>query len=248
MAISFERMYPPSHPAEGPAYWLLFRGSDLVVQEQDVGLTLLKINNGAGIPFEPGAVLFLGMLNGMACMAGEIDAECPLPPGLRAVNIRTLFDHLDETAYSAVGYASHVLRWQRDSRYCPVCGHAQGELAEQWVRQCPQCGFTAYPLVSPAILVLVHDGPRVLLVHKPGWGARFSIVAGFVEPAETLEQCVQREVREEVGVDITDITYISSQPWPFPHQLMIGFLALYASGEIHPDQREVDQAAWSTSC
>ena len=180
----------------------------------------------------------------MACLAGEIDSEHELPPGWRVVGIRTLFDHLDETTYGLVGYAAHILRWQRDSRFCPVCGHPMGPLADEWMRQCTHCDYSAYPPVSPAILVLIHDGPRVLLVHKPGWGSRFSIVAGFVGPAESLEQCVRREVCEEVGVDITDITYVSSQPWPFPHQLMIGYMARYVGGELCPDQKEIDQAAW----
>ncbi len=246
--MSFERMYPPSRPADGPAVWLLFRGGDLVVQEQGTRLALLKIDEAAiasvSAPLQAGAALFLGTLHGMPCMAGEFDSEQPLPPGWRAVGIRTLFDYLDEIDYAAVGYAAHILRWQRDSRFCPVCGHAMGPFAEEWMRQCTHCDYTAYPPVSPAILVLVHDGPRVLLVHKPGWGARFSIVAGVVEPAESLEQCVRREVREEVGVEITDITYVDSQPWPFPHQLMIGFMARYAGGTICPDQQEIDQAAW----
>jgi len=114
------------------------------------------------------------------------------------------------------------------------------------MRQCPNCGYIGYPPVTPAILVLVHDGPRVLLAHKSGWGTMHSIIAGFVVPGESLEECVQREVKEAVGVEITDITYVSSQPWPFPHQLMVGFMARYVSGEICPDQTEIDQAAFVT--
>src|SRR5262249_47391994 len=154
-------------------------------------------------PLEPGPVLFLGTLNGTPCLACEINAESAVPEGWRAVGIRTLFDYLDEDTYGAVGYASHILRWQRDSNFCPVCGQALGELSEQWMRQCTHCEYIGYPPVITAILVLVHDGPNVLLVHKPGWGARFSIIAGFVEPGESLERCVQREVLEEVGVEIT---------------------------------------------
>jgi NAD+ diphosphatase len=117
-------------------------------------------------------------------------------------------------------------------------------LSGGWGRQCPNCDHITYPPVTPAILVLVHDGENVLLVHKPDWGKRYSIIAGFVEPGESLEGCVQREVREEVNVEVSDIRYIGSQPWPFPHQLMVGFTARYVLGEIRPDQQELDRAAW----
>ncbi len=197
MATGFQRMYPPSRPMPGPAFWLLFRGNDVLVQEQDTDLTLLLLDDTA-----------------------------------------------DDDAYGVVGYASHILDWQRNSRFCPVCGNELDALSEEWMRKCSNCDYMGFPPVSPAILVLVHDGPRVLLAHKPGWGKRFSIVAGFVGPGESLEQCVQREVAEEVGVEIADITYISSQPWPFPHQIMIGFMARYVSGDICPDQKEIDEAAW----
>jgi NAD+ diphosphatase len=214
------------------------------VQGQDTNPTLLLLDEAAVAPVEPDSVLFIGTLNGTPCMAGEVSLERELPTGWRAVGIRTLFDYLDEDAYGVVGYASHVLDWQRNGRFCPVCGNELGALSEEWMRQCSNCGYMGFPPVSPAILVLVHEGPRVLLAHKPGWGKRFSIVAGFVGPGESLEQCVEREVAEEVGVEIADIIYISSQPWPFPHQIMIGFMARYVSGEICPDQKEIDEAAW----
>lgn len=244
MTTSFERKYPPSRPTPGPAYWFLFRGHDLLVQEQGGGLTLPLLDEAAAASLSPGAVLFLGTLAGVPCLACEVAANMAVPTGWRAVGIRELFGHLDDHEYSVVGYASHVLGWQRDSHFCPVCGHQLGELGEGWMRQCTNCDYIGYPLVSPAILALVHDGSNVLLVHKPGWGARFSIVAGFVEPGESLEQCVQREILEEVGVEVTDVTYVSSQPWPFPHQLMIGFTARYTGGQIRPDQTEIDQAGW----
>jgi NAD+ diphosphatase len=244
MATSFQRAYPPSRATSGPAFWLAFRGNELLVQERDASLALLRLEEADIVPLEPSGVLFLGTLGDTPCLACEVSAEQTVPAGWRSVGIRMLFDHLDEATYSVVGYAAHILRWQKDSRFCPVCGHLLGEFSEQWMRQCTNCDYIGYPPVTPAVLVLVHDGPRVLLAHKPGWGSRYSIIAGFVEPGESLEQCVQREVMEEVGVSISDITYVSSQPWPFPHQLMVGFMARYVSGEICPDQKEIDEAAW----
>src|SRR2546426_1176752 len=148
MTTSFQRMYPPSRPTPGQAYWLLFRGNEILVQEQDARLTLPLVDESAQAPLDPGAVLFLGMLNGAPCLAGEVSAERPVPTGWRAVGIRELFGHLPDDTYGAVGYASHILRWQRDSRFCPVCGHTLGELGEQWMRQCTNCDYIGYPLVS----------------------------------------------------------------------------------------------------
>ena len=245
MNAPFQRLYPPARPQIGPAYWLLFCGHDLLVQEEKDGtISLPLVDEEVVSHFAPGAVLFLGTLNNMPCMAGEVNAEHLVPDGWRTVDIRGLYDHLDEASYVAVGYASQILRWQRSSRFCPVCGQPLAGLGEQWMRQCSNCNHIGYPPVTPAILLLIHDGPKILLAHKPGWGARYSIIAGFVEPGETLEACAQREAFEEVGVQVTDVTYISNQPWPFPHQLMVGFMARYVGGEITPDQIEIDKAAW----
>src|SRR5260221_7597114 len=134
MTTSFQRRYPPSSPTPGPAHWLLFRGNEILVQ--GAGLALPLIDEAAVALLDPDAILFLGTLNGVPCLAGEVSAERGIPAGWRAVGIRELFGHLDDDAYGVVGYAAHVLRWQRDSRFCPVCGQHLGELGEQWMRQC----------------------------------------------------------------------------------------------------------------
>jgi len=120
-----------------------------------------------------------------------------------------------------------------------------GDLGAEWSRKCTVCGHERYPQVCPALLILVHDGgDGILMAHKPGWGERYSIFAGFVLPGESLEECVHREVDEEAGVLVGDLEYSGSQPWPFPHQLMIGFRAKYLSGDIRIDQLELDDARW----
>jgi NAD+ diphosphatase len=244
MTVPFQRAYPPAHPLPGLAFWFPFRENKILVREQESRLALIQGDETTLAPLEPGAILYLGMLNGIPCLASEVSAQRPLPAGWRATDIRGLFGQLDDSAYSVAGYASHLLQWQKMNRHCPVCGLPLEESLEQWARRCPTNHYIGYPTVTPAILVLVHDGERVLLAHKPGWGSRYSIIAGFVEPGESLEECVRREVAEEVGVEITDITYVSSQPWPFPNQLMVGFTARYAGGEIRPDQIEIDKADW----
>ena len=110
---------------------------------------------------------------------------------------------------------------------------------------CPACGLLAYPRISPAVMVLVRDGDQLLLGRSPHFKPGvFSALAGFVEPGETLEECAAREVREEVGVDIANLRYFQSQPWPFPNSLMVAFFADYAGGTITPDPNEIEEAGW----
>jgi NAD+ diphosphatase len=162
---------------------------------------------------------------------------------LISVHLRTLLSDAYPALCSIADYAHQLLRWMRTSNFCSSCGQPIA-LADGWGKRCTGCGHIGYPPVSPAIIVLIHDGPRALLTTKTGWGKRYSLVAGFVEPGETFEECVVREVREEVGVEVGGIQYVKSQSWPFPHQVMVGFLAEYASGEIVIDTTELSDARW----
>lgn len=244
----FIRVYPPALPADGPAVWLPFFDKELRVQDDgDQSFLLRGTTSTPPAPLD-GGLLYLGALDGVPCLAyaaqGEQDS---LPTGQSLRGLRALLARLSGMEASIAGYASQLLYWGRTSRFCPVCGASTEAKPGDWGRQCPRCGHAAYPHISPAVLALVHDGPRLLLVHKPEWTTMHSIVAGFVEPNESLEECVRREVREEVGLDVTDIAYQGSQAWPFPHQLMVGFTARYTGGEIAPEEAELDGAAWFTA-
>lgn len=243
MASTFQRAYPPATPAPGPAFWFPRRGSEFLVRENEHGIELLHLDEDDITLVEPRDILYVGTISGVACLACEVSSEQPIPQGWRVLGLRALFGQLDETAYGAAGYASQLLHWQRTSRYCPACGAPNGPFIESWGRQCPQCGHIGYPPVIPAVLALVHNGEHILLATA-SQGTRYSILAGFVEPGETLEDCVRREVAEEVGIEVGDVTYVSSQSWPFPTQLMVGFQARYTGGELHPDPREIGHAAW----
>lgn len=241
----FQRAYPPAQPPSGSAYWLPFRKDEIVVQRQGSGVALLQDSDELQTILQPRSTLYIGTLDAIPCIACEIDSDIVLPKTWHTSAQRGLFGRLDDDTAMVIAYAAQLLRWQKQSRYCPTCGHATEALLNTWGKHCPNCGYTSYPPVSPAILVLVHDGGnRVLLTHKPGWAKRFSCIAGFTEPCESLEECVQREVYEEVGVEVTDIRYVGSQPWPFPHQLMVGYTARYVSGDVRIDQMELDDAAW----
>ncbi len=242
----FRRLYPPAAAPEGAAYWLLFRGDELITIA-DGAPALLEGSSTGPVHLDSALDPFLiGTLDGRPVMVGGLPADAPLPPGLLALGLRGVLAQADADLATLAGYAAQLLRWRNASRFCPVCAQPLGPL-DGWGKACPGCRHTLYPPVSPAAIVLIHDGAdRALLTSKPGWGQRYSLVAGFVEPGETLEQCVAREVLEEVGVEVTDIRYVGSQPWPFPHQLMVGFMARYAGGDIAIDTAELADARWFT--
>jgi NAD+ diphosphatase len=186
---------------------------------------------------------FLGTLDGRPCVAvGE-----PVAPDSQGfVGLRQLWGQVEEQVWAVAGRAVQIVAWDETHRFCGQCGEPTRPLADQRARQCPKCGLAAYPRLAPAVITLVerNDG-RVLLARNAGFSEPFySCLAGFVEPGETLEEAVRREVREEVGIEVRNIRYFGSQPWPFPHSLMIGFEAELASGELRPDGREITEAAW----
>lgn len=244
MAPIFQRAYPPAAPSSAAALWLPFHQHDLLVHEVNGTIALASGSADLLDGLMPGPSIYLGTLDGVPCLACAVQPEGGLADGWQPRNLRALYGQIDETTYRIVGYAAHMLLWQRASRFCPACGHPTEPVSGDWGRRCTNCGLTRYPQISPAILALVHDGDRVLLTHKPGWGKRYSIIAGFVEPGESLEGCVRREVAEETGVTLNAVAYVGSQPWPFPDQLMIGYMAEYAGGDIAIDDHELDDAKW----
>ena len=248
----FVRTYPSATAKTGkPACYLPFVGGrDLVIVpgEESSG-TLITGRVGDPLPFaEAGALpLYLGDFDGAACLAYRADEIAVAEADRKATSLRGLFDVLPADEYALAGYAVHLLNWQEISRFCPKCGNATVETENAWAKTCSVCGYCAYPVVSPAVLMLIHDGGRrILLSHKAGWGKRWSILAGFVEPGETMEECVARETGEEVGLRVADIQYRGNQPWPYPHQLMIGFVAraIDPDAPLVVDESELDGAQW----
>jgi NAD+ diphosphatase len=143
------------------------------------------------------------------------------------------------------GIALQALHWEATSRHCPRCGEGTARIDGEWGKRCVRCGYEHYPHLHPAVIVLVRDGDRCLLARKAGWAqGRYALVAGFVDNGESLEAAVAREVKEEVGVEVEDVRYVGSQNWPFPSQLMVGFVAEYAGGELRVDPEELESASW----
>jgi NAD+ diphosphatase len=235
-----------------PARWYLYQGDRLIVDERAgapaIPTALTAVELGVAVM----QIEYLGVFageRGEHCFSGTADNDAALPPGFTSLDLRALFDHFDEFEVGLAGRAKQIAHWDRDHQFCGRCGAPTEAHAHDRARLCPRCGLTSYPRISPAIIVAVtrlcEDGPRILLArnHRFPTG-RYSVIAGFVEAGETLEECVRREVHEETGIEVDTIQYFGSQPWPFPNSLMIGFTARYAGGSVAPGDDEIADAQW----
>jgi NAD+ diphosphatase len=161
--------------------------------------------------------------------------------------LRDYFGLLQEDLIWIAGRANQLVDWNRNHQYCGKCGQPNKDKSDERAKICPGCGAVNYPRLSPAIIVAVTKQDQILLANnkrfKTGY---YSVLAGFVEPGENLEECVAREIREEVGITVKNIRYFGSQPWPFPNSLMVAFTAEYAAGEIDVDTSEIVDAGWFT--
>jgi NAD+ diphosphatase len=228
-----------------PAWWFAFLGNKLLVQVTETHTTIPHLTNLAAIGLVPVRTQFLGTLDGQPCYSAELPSETVIPENLAVRGLRELYGVLEDDLYAVSSRAVQIMEWDRTHQYCGCCGTPTTQLPTERVKRCPKCGLTNYPRLSPAVIVLISRGEEVLLARAPRFPpGMYSVLAGFVEPGESLEETVVREVREEVGIEIKDIRYFGSQPWPFPNSLMIGFTATYASGEIVVQPEELTDAAW----
>jgi len=196
------------------------------------------------VPFGPAPedAIHLGDLYGVACFAWSNGVP---PAGTEAVPLRQLFGGLPDEDFAVAGRALGLVAWDNDHRFCGRCGAPTERSPAERVRACTRCGFHSYPRLSPAIIALVEKDRKALLARNAHANMPFfSVLAGFVEVGETLEQAVAREIREEAGIEIADVRYFGSQPWPFTNSLMVGFTARWASGDIVEDRSEIRDAGW----
>ncbi len=187
--------------------------------------------------------IYLGELDGRACFAVEV--KCDGVPGFATCSLRALLGQVEQQVFYLAGRAFQLIEWARNHRFCGACGTETHQHEDDRARVCPNCGHIAYPRLSPSMIVLVWRGDEILLARNAAWPSGFfSTLAGFVEPGESLEQTVHREVKEEVGLKVTNLEYKGSQSWPFPNALMLGFHAEYESGEIVCQDEEIAEAHW----
>ena len=224
--------------------WFAFRGRDLLVVDSN-GVPRGRSLEDFGL--SPVRVQFLGHLDGEACFSAELAKEADPPSGGNFRNLRQLFGQLPEELMAIAGRAVQVMEWDRTHQYCGACGSRTEPHAKMRARVCTNaaCAIEHYPRVSPAMIVAVERGPEILLARSPHFPEGiFSVLAGFVDPGETAEEAVHREVFEETGIRVKNLRYFASQSWPFPHSLMLGFQAEYAGGEFVLDPDEIEAAGF----
>ncbi|MCC6867814.1 MAG: NAD(+) diphosphatase [Burkholderiales bacterium] len=227
------------------AYAFAFRGDQVLVRTPDAQALVLPRRGELDAVGVTGNLHFLGSLGSCACVALDLRDDAPEPAGMRFVGLRALFFKVPEELLALAARAFQIVDFDRNHRYCGRCGTPVHPRGHERAKECPACGLVAYPRISPAMMVLVTRGRELLLARAHRFApGMFSALAGFVEPGETIEDCVRREVHEEVGLDVTDITYFASQSWAFPHSLMIAFTATYAGGDIHLEDEEIAEARW----
>jgi NAD+ diphosphatase len=249
--------------APGEAHWFVFRGEQLLVEmgplERPSDDPRVRARPAwARLPYQSALrknhdwlgsavlrTLYLGVLRGVQCWAAELPKEAEAPAGMSWEGLRTLFTVLDDAHFALAGRALQLVDWDRTHQFCGRCGTRTEAHREERVRVCPACKLSAYPRVAPAVMALVKREGEILLARSPHFPqGMYSALAGFVEPGESLEQCVTREVGEEVGIEIARPRYFASQSWPFPHSLMIAFVCDWVSGEIKPQETEIEEAKW----
>ena len=250
--MSRESIYKRYKPAITPqaensdsGYWFIFCMNRLLVRTDDKNLRIPLITNPKEFNISPIRTEYLGTLEGHPCYSGEVSPDTVAPQGTAFNDLRLLYGAVDEDIYILAGRALQIVAWDQTHQYCGRCGHLTEDLKDERARKCPACGFMSFPRLSPAVITAVLKGNQILLTRYAAFrGHMHTIIAGFVEPGETLEECLRREVFEETGIKVKNIKYFSSQPWPFPNSLMIGFTAEYESGEISVDGKEIAEAGW----
>ncbi len=247
---------PGDHDANAPQRWFVVRRGEVLVGDDDAlpraspfdaDDVSSKLAAGFGVDGVE-AMHVLGRDAGGLVLAHGVAADTEAPAGFRWVDLYSFYGLLGEDLWHLAGRAVQIVEWGRTHRFCGRCGAETERASGERLMQCGDCGLGVYPRLSPAVIMAVHRPGEILLAHgiqfpKPF----FSTLAGFVEPGETIEDAVRREVHEEVGITVGAVTYHSSQPWPFPNSLMLGFFAEWESGDIVIDPAEIVEARWFTA-
>jgi NAD+ diphosphatase len=241
---------PGAQPSDGHGF--CFHAGKLLVVEGPRGPEIPSQAALLAASLPVGDIHGIGTLDDVVCWATGLNAPPDtLPAGFALEPLRGLFGRLPEERLAIAGRALQVVEFHRTHRYCGACASPTTTHDQQRARRCPGCGAIMYPRVAPAMMVLVKRdtaaGRELLLARGTRFpGAFYSALAGFIEPSESIEDCIHREVREEVSLRVRNLRYFGSQAWPFPHSLMVAFVADYHSGEIRCDPGEIEDAQWFT--
>lgn len=192
---------------------------------------------------------YIGMIDNISCFALDIIQDERIIASTKLVSLRQLYSLLPNSQLKAAICSFQIIIWNRKNKYCGACGsHTEERLSNVLVKCCPNCKEEYYPKISPSVIVAVVNNDKILLAqHRRVTNGMYTVLAGFVNVGESLEECIHREIKEETNIEVTNIRYFGSQPWPFPDSLMIGFIADYSKGELKPDNEEITDLKWFKS-
>lgn len=226
--------------------WFIFCKGDLMLEHRPDGTYGIPLSEEAPVEVKPWTTIhtITPFADGTAVRTFAIDSPIVGHPLYEMCGLRASYAKLSSDLYQKAGKCQEILYWDQNTKYCGVCG-APMKLHTEISKRCTECGKEVWPQLATAIIVLIHRGEEVLLVHARNFrGDFYGLVAGFVETGESLEEAVVREVREETSLEISNLRYFGSQPWPYPCGLMVGFHADYASGDIHLQRSELSAGGW----
>lgn len=235
---------PPADRME-KALWFIFRGREILLKVHKNPGAIPRLVDLRELGLSGIREQYLGTLKGTHCYSVELPDNTDAPEGMKFVDLRQAYSEINEECFALVNKAVQIMEWDRTNQFCSRCGTKTLQKPGERGKECPECGELFYPRISPAVIVLIRKGHEILLARSPNFPPdMYSLIAGFVEPGETAEAAVIREIKEEVGIEVKNIRYFGTQAWPFPNSLMIGFTAEYKSGEIQPDGFEIEDAEW----
>lgn len=227
-------------------YWLIFYKENVLISISD-NTPLLSPSLTQEIHSKLIHNHSIGFYNNSIIHCAELPAEHSLPANLQFATLRKGIQLIGSDWYQAAIKASAIVNWDKNHQFCSRCGHKTIHKPGMFERTCQHCSQSYYPRISPSVIVLIERGNELLMARSPHFmPGVYGLIAGFVEPGETAEEAVHREVLEEVGIKINNLQYVASQPWPFPDSLILGYTANYVSGEIVMDKNEIEAAGWYT--
>lgn len=224
------------------AFWFIFKDNYLLIRDGQCGSSVSIITGSQPADIDLSFVNFFGVFDNNNCFAGILTSDS-IPAGYQLKELRLLHGLLNEDIYIIACKAFEIVHWDKTHQFCSQCGSEMAKSGVDFSKICPSCNFQNYPRISPAIIVAITNDDKILLARHPGSDI-FSVIAGYVEIGETLEDAVKRESMEEVNIEIKNVKYYTSQPWVFSHALMIAYTAEYYKGELKPDGKEIEEAGW----
>jgi NAD+ diphosphatase len=240
-----ERIAEIEYEEKSQRLWFVFHGDRLLVKTEAKAVSVPFATDPVEYNIKPFWKMYVGRFGNTPCYSALVDGDVGIPDGMEFQGLRGLFGQLEDRIFGLSGRALQLVRWDYTHQYCSQCGKPAGTRNEEGAQICRYCGYLSYPRISPAVIVAVLKEDKILLAHNHRFPKnRYSVIAGYVEMGESLEACVNREIREETGIEVKNIRYFGSQSWPFTSSLMVAFTAEYASGRISIDTAEIADAGW----